>query len=112
MNLMQATVGAGLSVAFLSGCSQLAVLQPVAGDEIASVQIATSDVLTNSKVAVRTWPKCEVKDDGYLCVGRTAAGAPIESKATGEPLWLQVTVKGKRLYSGQLKQVITSAARQ
>lgn len=115
---MTPTIRAGVILAVVSttgmiaGCSQLAELQPVAGDQITSVQIATSDVLAAAKVAVKTWPTCSSSGSTYACKGASVAGQTITSTAQGEPLTLQVKLGERVLYTGPLTAVITAAGRQ
>ncbi len=106
-----AAVGAA-TVALLVGCSQFAELQPVAGDEITSVKIATNDVLVDKQVDVLVWPVCSFADEAYTCQGTEVGGAAITSSVpVQEPLLLKVSVDGKVLFQGPLKPVITEAAR-
>lgn len=101
----------GALMVSIAGCSQVAVLEPVAGDAITSVQIATSDVLTSKDIKVRTWPTCTSVGEDYTCAGTTTTNQPIESKATGDPLLLTVTVDGKQIEQSLVKTVITEAGR-
>jgi len=105
-------LAAAASVALLAGCSQFDQLQPVAGDEITSVKIATNDVLQENKVAVLVWPVCSFADATYSCTGSAVGGAPITSSVpVVDPLVLTVEVDGKQLYDGPLEAVITKEAR-
>lgn len=97
----------------LVGCSQMAELQPVAGDAVTSVQIATSDVVQSSVgTAVKTWPVCTTDGDTYTCAGTMMDGQPIASTGTGSPVMLTVTVGGKQIYQGPVSAVIEKAGRQ
>lgn len=107
-----ATLAALCASGLMAGCSQLAELQPVAGDQVTSVQIAASDVLVANKVAVKTWPVCSSSGSTYTCTGASVAGQGITATAQGDPLALQVKVGGRVLYAGPLTEVITAAGRQ
>ena len=76
-----AASGAGLTLAALTGCSQVAQLQPVAGDGVTSVRIATNAVLLNANVPVRMFPVCTYEGTNYSCKGVTEQGATIVSEA-------------------------------
>jgi hypothetical protein len=67
--------------AAVTGCSQVAQLQPVAGDGVTSVRIATNDVLLNANVPVKMFPVCTYEGTNYTCNGSTEAGLPIVSEA-------------------------------
>lgn len=103
-----AAIGAA---AALAGCSQIAELQPVAGDKITSVQIATSDVLTSNNISMRVWPTCDIAGETYTCTGTTASGQTVTSSATGTPLAIVVKLGNRTLYQGPLQDVIDSAGR-
>ncbi len=95
-----------------SGCSQVAVLQPVAGDSVTAVNNATSDVLASAGIDVMTWPVCTFDDKGYTCTGQTVAGEPIVGKATAtDPKELTVTVGDRTVYRGPVAAVLEQAGR-
>ncbi|TXH39484.1 MAG: hypothetical protein E6Q90_16410 [Actinobacteria bacterium] len=95
-----------------TGCSQVAVLKPVAGDALTSVSNATSDVLTSGGVEVMTWPVCSFADAVYTCRGQTVAGESILGTApAATPLQLTVKVGERTLYQGPLQAVLDQAGR-
>lgn len=116
-----------LVVLALAGCSQVAQLQPVAGDAISAVRIATMDVLSENDVPVAQWPTCTSVGNQYTCTGTTADGQEIRSTALevapygatvdkyGAPedadVDLTVTVGPKTLYRGKVAQVLSKAGR-
>jgi len=77
---LAAAAGLGLTVAAVSGCTQVAQLQPVAGDGVTSVRIATNDVLLNANVPVKMFPVCTYEGTNYSCKGATEAGVQIVSE--------------------------------
>lgn len=100
------------AAALAAGCSQVAVLQPVAGDGVTAVNNATSDVLAREGVEVMTWPVCSFADGIYTCTGETVAGAPIVGTTSAtEPLELTVTVDGRVVYQGPVEAVLEEAGR-
>lgn len=95
-----------------TGCTQVAVLKPVAGDALTSVSNATSDVLTSGGVEVMTWPVCSFADAVYTCRGQTVAGESILGTApAATPLQLTVKVGERTLYQGPLQAVLDQAGR-
>lgn len=74
-----APIGFAALVLTLVGCSQVAELQPVAGDGVTSVRIATTDVLTSQKVPIQQVPVCSYQDSIYTCQGTTTSGEKIMS---------------------------------
>lgn len=117
-------VAAGLT---LAGCSQIQQLQPVAGDEVTSVRIATIDVLASEDVPVLVAPVCTASAETYDCKGTTTAGEPITSQsvvraafgATTDPygapapadISLVVSVGAKKIYDGTVQEVLDRAGR-
>jgi hypothetical protein len=115
----------GVGVAVLGGCSQVAQLQPVAGDQITAIRIATIDVLTESDVSVLVAPNCTDDGNTYKCQGTTMSGAPITSVAVVESEYgattdaygtpeqakvsLKVKVGSKQIYSGTVQEVLDRA---
>lgn len=93
------------------GCSQVAVLAPVAGDAIASVEFAAGDVLVDHKVRVKDWPACQSDGTLYRCAGATVDGKPIDVVASGKPIDIVVRVQGRTLYEGPLESVVVDAGR-
>lgn len=101
-----------LAVVTVAGCSQIAVLQPVAGDGVTAVNNATSDVLAKEGVDVMTWPVCSFDNSIYTCTGETLDGQPIAATtSSSEPLELTVTVGGRTVYRGPVEAVLEEAGR-
>lgn len=101
-----------VTVSGATGCTQVAVLKPVAGDALTSVSNATSDVLTSGGVEVMTWPVCSFADAVYTCRGQTVAGESILGTApSATPLQLTVKVGERTLYQGPLQAVLDQAGR-
>jgi hypothetical protein len=102
----------GSGVAVLAACSQIAVLQPVAGDEITGVETAVSDVVRQSGVEVLTWPTCAFSGAVYRCEGSTVSGQPILG-VTGEtkPLQVKVSIGGRQIFEGGVHEVLAKEGR-
>lgn len=114
--------GALLGLAVIAGCSQVAQLQPVAGDDVTSVRIATNDVLLNEGIPVLVAPVCAIDGADYRCTGSTQAGEEIVAVAVtkaefgatkdqwGAPapavIELKITVGGEPLFSGTVQGVL------
>jgi hypothetical protein len=113
------------ALAVLGGCSQVQQLQPVAGDAISGVRIATMDVLADKGVKVMVSPVCTADGDLYQCLGKAADGSPIEASGKeiaaygatlnqyGVPadavVDLSVSVAGKQIYQGKVDEVLNRA---
>lgn len=111
-----------LAVLALAGCSQVAQLQPVAGDAVTSVRIATNDVLLEESIPVLIAPVCTMNGADFRCTGSTREGEEIvavavtkaESGATkdqwGAPepavIDLDVSVAGKSIFTGTVQDVL------
>lgn len=122
IRVARATAAGLLSLAALTGCSQVAQLQPVAGDDVTSVRIATNDVLLNESVPVLVAPVCALDGADYRCTGSTQAGEEIVAVAVtkaefgatkdqwGAPapavIDLDITVGGKSIFSGTVQSVL------
>ena len=107
-------VGLGLVAAApaFTACTQIASLTPVAGDTIAAVSFATSDVLIQNDVDVKIFPVCEGTKPEFVCKGETVGGDKIESKTWGDDAEnLSVVVAGKQIFTGKVEAVITKAGR-
>lgn len=101
-----------IAVAALAGCSQVAVLEPVAGDGVTAVNNATSDVLSRERIDVMTWPVCDFANEVYTCTGDTLSGEPIVGTTSStEPLELTVTVGDRTIYQGPVQAVLDEAGR-
>ena len=96
----------------LVACSQAASLTPVAGDALASVSIATGDVLSENEVDLKVVPVCKADGDQFKCNGETLDGDAVTAQTSGaEAADLVVTVAGKSVFSGKVEDVLTKAAR-
>jgi hypothetical protein len=101
-----------MAATVLTGCTQLAQLQPVAGDEITSVQFATSDVLAAKKVSVIVWPTCSFASEVYTCTGTAAGGKTIVATAPAtDPVVLTVKVADAQIFTGKIDDVIQAEGR-
>lgn len=69
----------GLAV---SGCSQAAQFQPVAGDAVTSVRIATVDVALGQGLQFAAAPVCTYEGAEYDCAGTLSDDRPLTSSAT------------------------------
>lgn len=105
-------LAAGSGTVVLGACSQIAVLQPVAGDEITGVETAVSDVVRQANVEVLTWPTCTFSGVVYTCKGSTVSGQPILG-VTGEtkPLKVKVSVGGRQIFEGFVPEVLEKEGR-
>jgi len=101
------------TIAFLSGCSQIAALAPVGGDHLTEVRFAALDVLVAAKVEILTAPVCESAPGGATsCEGETVSGALITVRSEADdPSAVTVKVGDSVLYSGPISNVIDDAAR-
>lgn len=108
-------IAAGLvSVGLLSGCAnlgtQIATLQPVAGDAITGLNIAANDVLLREKVDILVAPVCTYEPETYTCKGSTTKGDEILVIAQGaKPTTFTVSVGGASIYDGPVDAVIKRA---
>lgn len=116
-----------------AGCNQIAQLQPVAGDAVTGVRIATNDVLLNAGVAIQVAPVCTFVDTDYTCKGTTTDGLPIVAEATtvatdqvppdlvlaaeeseegaDDVVVLEVTVGDQTIFRGLVSEVLRRNAR-
>lgn len=108
-------IGAGVAaLALLPGCSnlgtQIATLQPVAGDAITGLNIAANDVLLREKVDILVAPVCTYEPETYTCTGTTVKGDEILVTAQGaKPTTFTVSVGGASIYDGPVDAVIKRA---
>lgn len=98
----------------LTGCSnigtEIATLKPVAGDKLTGLNIAVNDVLLAKGVNVLVAPVCTFDADAYSCAGTTVDDKRIEATAEGaEPETMTITVGGKKLFEGNISDVLTKA---
>ncbi len=99
---------------FLSGCAnigtEISTLKPVAGDKLTGLNIAVNDVLLAKGVNVLVAPVCTFGTDSYSCAGKTVDNQRIEATAQGaEPETMTITVGGKKLFEGDISDVLTEA---
>jgi len=71
-----------LTVVALAGCSQAAQFQPVAGDAVTSVRIATIDVAQQQGLTVTAAPVCDYAGTEFDCRGSLTDGRQLTSTAT------------------------------
>ncbi len=111
----------------LTGCSQAAQLQPVAGGQISAVRTATNDILVDQDVDIQVAPVCEFEDPKFLCVGSTTDGKKITSEAevlaefgatkteygayTPADVSLVVTVGEDQIFNGKVEKVLVENGR-
>jgi len=116
-----AALAVGLVVA-TTGCSQVAQLRGVAGDQVTAVRTATNDVLVEQGVDIGIAPVCAADDPVYTCTGSTSDGQPItaEARVVAEfgattdqygadrpaDVSLVVRVGGSEVFSGTVADVI------
>jgi hypothetical protein len=116
-----------LAVVVLTGCSQAAQLQPVAGGQISAVRTATNDVLVDRGVDIHVAPVCEFSEPQFVCIGSTAKGEEIRSQArvvakfgatqteygadSPADVSLVVTVAGDTIYEGNVEDVLIDNGR-
>lgn len=110
-----APVAAVLVAVTLGGCAnvqtQVAQLQPVAGDALTGVNIAVNDVVLAKDVEVLVAPVCTYEPETYTCKGSTVDGAEIVGTAVGaEPETVTIIVGGKQIFSGAIEEVLKKAA--
>ena len=99
----------------VAGCAnvqtQVAQLQPVAGDALTGVNIAVVDVLLDQEVDVLVAPVCTYEPTTYTCKGSTVDGAEILATAVGaEADTVTITVGGRQIFSGAIDEVLKKAA--
>lgn len=111
----------------LTGCSQAAQLQPVAGGQISAVRTATNDILIDQEIDIQVAPVCEFSDPKFSCVGSTTDGKKITSEAqvladfgatkteygayTPADVSLVVTVGQDEIFNGKVEQVLVENGR-
>jgi len=111
----------------LTGCSQAAQLQPVAGGQISAVRTATNDILVDQDVDIKVAPVCEFEDPKFLCVGSTTDGKKITSEAevlaefgatkteygayTPADVSLVVTVGQDQIFNGKVEKILVENGR-
>lgn len=68
----------------LTGCSQIATLQPVAGDSTSTVRTLTIDTVLQSGAQFKTVPVCTSEGEEITCQGLTTDGQAVLS--TGQSM--------------------------
>jgi hypothetical protein len=68
----------------LTGCSQVAQLQPVAGDSLSTVRSVTIDTVLESGKQFKTVPVCTAEGEDITCQGLTTDSQVVAS--TGQSL--------------------------
>lgn len=93
-----------------SGCSQIAVLAPVAS-RVTSVRAAALDILVDRGIDMMTSPVCTVNGDDISCVGSTFEAQPITVESHADnPSELTVVVGGVKLYAGSVQTILDEHA--
>jgi hypothetical protein len=96
----------------MAGCSQAASLKPVAGDALASVSIATGDVLVENGIDLKVVPVCKADAEQFKCNGETRDGETVTAQTSGDQaVDLEVWVGKKQIFDGKVEDVLTKAAR-
>lgn len=100
----------------LGGCSMVASLTPVAGDNLSTVRTATTDVLLAEKYEILAGPNCQSPSKTEItCSGQIVGGAEFkvtaDSSTSSTDLKMTVKVGDKQVYSGSVNEVIEKAGR-
>lgn len=110
-------IAVGIAFAALTGCaSQMAALAPVGGGDITVLRIATVDVLQELGIDMMQVPVCTEDPDaraGYTCSGTTSNGKAIAVTSPDSlPMSIVISVDGKVVFEGEVRDVIDKAARE
>jgi hypothetical protein len=99
---LAAAAGLGLTVAAVSGCTQVAQLQPVAGDGVVG-SIATNDVLLNANVPVKMFLCLHLRGTNYFAREREAGcRSSVRARRTPPPTFRPYRrCQGERLESAR-----------
>lgn len=98
-----------LVVPLLAGCSQVAALAPVGGDDVAKVRFAAIDVLVAQGVEIFDAPFCTLDGEAITCTGSTVDGEDVAvASSSSDDATLTVTVGSDTLYDGSLDDAIAS----
>lgn len=101
-----------LVVPLLAGCSQVAALAPVGGDDVAKVRFAAIDLLVADGVEVLDAPFCELDGEAIRCTGSTVAGEAITvDSTTSDDAPLTVVVGSDTLFDGSLNEAVETFMR-
>lgn len=124
----------GAAATALTGCSQINSLKQVSGVPLNTLQIAIGDELINQGVSILVTPVCteNTTNNTFECKGTTTTNQPIivttspSSASTftlspgGTPTAvpdgtltqsMEITVGGKKIYSGSVQAVIDKSER-
>lgn len=108
--MIRRTLPVALAVLALAGCSQVAALAPVGGDDVAEVRFATIDVLLDKGVEILEAPTCELAGTVITCAGTTTGGDAITAtSSTDADATLEVDVGSTTVFSGSLLDVLDAA---
>ncbi|CAN5257354.1 hypothetical protein BH11ACT4_BH11ACT4_25300 [soil metagenome] len=109
---LPALLGAVALAALLGGCSQVAALAPVGGDDVSEVRFAAIDVLLHKNIGITDAPTCTSSGTVITCSGTTADGKSIEvTSTTAADAPLEIIVDGDTVFTGSVKAVLDAAAR-
>lgn len=96
----------------LAGCSQVAALAPVGGDDVAMVRFATIDVLVAEGVPILDAPVCTLVRSAITCSGTTSDGQTISADSSSlDGASIVVQVGDRTLYSGSLDELLADNLR-
>ena len=96
----------------LAGCSQIAALAPVGGDDVAMVRFATIDVLVAEGVEILDAPTCELEGSAITCSGTIVGGDTISTvSSSADDATIVITVGSQTLYDGSLTDLLASYMR-
>jgi hypothetical protein len=96
----------------LAGCSQVAALAPVGGDDVAMVRFAAIDVLVAQGVPILAAPVCTLAATAITCTGTTTEGEQISvDSGSADDASILVKVGDRTLYSGSLDELLAEFMR-
>lgn len=97
----------------LGGCaSQIEALAPVGGDDLATVRIASTDVLLGLKLSILEAPQCTQTPAAITCLGTLTDGSTVRVEAPGRGrTTMTVTVSGDVIYDGAIQDVLDETSR-
>jgi hypothetical protein len=96
----------------LTGCSQVAALAPVGGDDLSEVRFATIDVLLDKNIGIGQAPTCTSSGTVITCRGTTTDGKTIDvTSTTADDAPLEIAVDGSTIFTGSVMAVLDAAAR-
>lgn len=101
-----------LALPLLAGCSQVAALAPVGGDDVAQVRFAAIDVLVAEGIDILDAPVCTLDGDAITCAGSTVDGEDITVlSSSADDATITVKVGTDTLYEGSLNELIEKFVR-